>query len=533
MAWDGMGAFVRALEQRSELVRVRRRVDPHLEVSAIADRVMKAGGPALLFEDVGGSSFPLLINAYGSRRRMSLALGVEDLEEHARAIAELVHAQAPSSARALAELALKLPELAHVPPRSVPTGPCHDVVRTGDDVDLDALPILTCWPRDGGPFVTLPQVITRDPETGVRNVGCYRMQKLDRAHTAMHWQVHKTGARHFRRAREMGLRRLEVAVVLGGDPALAYSATAPLPDGIDEWMFAGFLRKRAVTSVRCKTVGLEVPGDADIVLEGYVDPQADLVDEGPFGDHTGYYTPVDRFPRFHVTAITHREGAVYPATLVGPPPMEDAWLGKATERLFLPMLRLLFPEVVDMNLPVEGAFHNLVIISIKKQYPYHAARLAHGLWGSGQMSFSKVICVLDEDIDVQDLGQVAWRLLANLDPKRDFAFVDGPIDQLDHGASQALWGSKVCIDGTRKLREEGYAREWPEPCRMSAEVERRVDAIWAELGIDGFMAPAEANGSSANGAPGVRHGRAPRSVAEEAVARVLDVARELLARGRP
>jgi 4-hydroxy-3-polyprenylbenzoate decarboxylase len=524
MAWDGMGAFVRALEERSELVRIRRRVDPHLEVAAIADRVMKSGGPALLFENVGGASFPLLINTYGSRRRMALALGVDDLEEHARAIAELVQAKAPSNARALAELALKLPELAHVPPRSVTTGSCQDVVRMGDDVDLDVLPILTCWPKDGGPFVTLPQVITRDPESGVRNVGCYRMQKLDRSHTAMHWQIHKTGARHFRRAREMGLRRLDVAVALGGDPALTYAATAPLPDGIDEWMFAGFLRKRAVASVPCKTVNLEVPADADFVLEGYVDPQADLVDEGPFGDHTGYYTPVDRFPRFHVTALTHRHGAVYPATLVGPPPMEDAWLGKATERLFLPMLRLLFPEVVDMNLPVEGAFHNLVLISIKKQYPYHAARLAHGLWGAGQMTFSKVICVLDDDVDVQDLGQVAWRLLANLDPKRDFAFVDGPIDQLDHGASQALWGSKVCIDGTRKWREEGYTREWPEPCRMTAEVEARVDAMWAELGIDAVRPdPAMANGHVVRG---------HRSAGEQAVARVLDVARDLLARGR-
>src|SRR3984957_19578367 len=329
MAWDGMGAFVRALEQRSELVRIRRPVDPHLEVSAIADRVMKAGGPALLFENVAGASFPLLINAYGSRRRMSLALGVEDLEEHARAIAELVHTQAPSNARALAELALKLPELAHVPPRSVPTGRCQDVVRTGDDVDLDALPILTCWPKDGGPFITLPQVITRDPETGVRNIGCYRMQKLDRSHTAMHWQVHKTGARHFRQAREMGLQRLEVAVALGGDPALMYAATAPLPDGIDEGMSAGFLRKRAVTTVRCKTVDLEVPADADIVLEGYVDPQAPLVAEGPFGDHTGYYTPVDQFPPFPVPAVPHRRDAVSPSTIVGPPPMEDEWLGKA------------------------------------------------------------------------------------------------------------------------------------------------------------------------------------------------------------
>jgi 4-hydroxy-3-polyprenylbenzoate decarboxylase len=517
MAWDGMGAFVRALEERGELVRVRRRVDTHLEIAAIADRVMKAGGPALLFESPSSSRFPLLINAFGSRRRMALALGVDDLEEHARAIAELVTARAPSSARELAQLALKLPDLAHVPPRSVSDGPCQDVVATGDDVNLDALPILTCWPADGGPFITLPQVITRDPETGARNVGCYRMQKLDRKSTAMHWQVHKTGARHFRRARELGVSRLDVAVALGGDPASTYAATAPLPDGIDEWMFAGFLRKRAVAMVRCKTVALEVPADADFVLEGYVDPREPLVDEGPFGDHTGYYTPVDRFPRFHVTAVTHRADPVFPATLVGPPPMEDAWLGKATERLFLPLLRMLFPEVVDMNLPVEGAFHNLVLVSIKKQYPFHAARLAHGLWGSGQMSFSKVICVLDDDVDVQDVGQVAWRLLANLDPKRDLAFVDGPIDQLDHGASQALWGSKVCIDGTRKWKEEGYSREWPEPCRVSPETAARVDAMWAELGIDlPRPRPMHVNGASSGGA----------------VARVLDAARDLLGRAR-
>jgi 4-hydroxy-3-polyprenylbenzoate decarboxylase len=495
MAWDGLGAFVRALEERGELVRVTRPVDARLEVAAIADRVMKAGGPALLFEAVSGSRFPLLINAYGSRRRMAMALGVDDLEEHARAIADLVHSQAPSSPRQLAQLAMKLPELAHLPPRSVAKGACQEVVATGDDVDLDALPILTCWPADGGPFITLPQVITRDPETGVRNVGCYRMQKLDRRSTAMHWQIHKTGARHLRRARELGLRRVEVAVALGGDPSMAYAATAPLPDGIDEWMFAGFLRKKAVATVRCKTIDLEVPADADLVLEGYVDPSEPMVDEGPFGDHTGYYTPRDKFPRFHVTALTHRAAAVYPATLVGPPPMEDEWLGKATERLFLPLLRMLFPEIVDMNLPVEGAFHNLVIVSIKKQYPFHAARLAHGIWGSGQMTFSKVVLVVDEDVDVQDVGQVAWRLLANLDPKRDLAFVDGPIDQLDHGANQALWGSKVCIDGTRKWREEGYTREWPEPCRVSAEIDARVDAMWPELGIE-LPQPARA---SANG----------------------------------
>ena len=525
MAWDGMAAFVRALEQRGELVRVRRRIDAHLEVAAIADRVMKAQGPALLFEDVSGSTFPLLINGFGSRRRMSMALGVDDLDEHASAIEQLVRARAPSNARELAQLALKLPELAHVPPRPASRAPCQDVVRAGDEVDLDALPVLTCWPGDGGKFITLPQVITRDPESGNRNVGCYRMQKLDKRSTAMHWQVHKTGARHFRRARELGWTRLDVAVALGGDPALTYAASAPLPDGIDEWMFAGFLRKHAVTTTKCKTVDLEVPADADFVLEGYVDLREELVREGPFGDHTGYYTPVELFPRFHVTAITHRADAVYPTTIVGPPPMEDAWLGKASERLFLPLLRMLFPEIVDMNLPVEGVFHNLVLVSIKKQYPFHAARIAHGLWGSGQMSFSKVICVLDDDVDVQDVGQVAWRLLANLDPKRDLAFVDGPIDQLDHGANQSLWGSKVCIDGTRKWREEGYARDWPEPCRMSAEVAARVDAMWSGLGIG----PARvANGRDQEG-PFAANGSGGGRV----LARVLETARGLLERTRP
>lgn len=482
MAYDGLRAFVRALEREGELVRVAREVDPRLEIAEIADRTMKGGGPALLFENVRGSRFPLLINAYGSRKRISMALGVSDLEEHARAIGELVHTRAPRSARELAEMAGKVPALASAVPRRVTRAACQEVVATGDEVDLEALPVMTTWPLDGGPFFTLPNVITKDPDTGARNIGMYRMQRIDRRTTAMHWQIHKTGARHFRRAKELG-KRLEVAVAFGGDPALTYAATAPLPDGIDEWMFAGFLRGKSVEYVRCKTVDLEVPACADFVLEGYVDPSEALFDEGPFGDHTGYYTPVDRFPRFHVTAVTRRADAVYPSTLVGPPPMEDAWLGKATERLFLPLLRMMFPEVVDMNLPVEGAFHNLALVAIKKQYPFHASRVAHGLWGAGQMMFSKVICVVDEDVDVQNPGEVAWRLLANLDPKRDVSFVDGPIDQLDHGASQKLWGGKMCIDGTRKWAEEGYQREWPEVCRQTDEVRRRVDAIWADLGI--------------------------------------------------
>lgn len=481
--YDGLAAFIERLEGRGELVRIRREMDPYLEIAEIADRTMKAHGPALLFERVRGSRFPLLINAYGSRQRMSLALGVSDLEEHAKAIGELVHTKAPSSARELAEMARRLPALGSAVPRKVASGPCQDVVLEGDQVDLDALPVLTTWPKDGGPFFTLPNVITRDPETGARNIGMYRMQRIDRRTTAMHWQVHKTGARHFRRAKELGLKRLEVAVAFGGDPALTYAATAPLPDGIDEWMFAGFLRGRSVEHVRCKTVDLEVPACADFVLEGYVDPSEALFDEGPFGDHTGYYTPVDRFPRFHVTCVTHRKNAIYPATLVGPPPMEDAWLGKATERLFLPLVRMMFPEVVDMNLPIEGAFHNLAIVSIKKQYPFHASRIAHGLWGAGQMSFTKVICVVDDDVDVQNTAEVAWRLLANLDPKRDISMVDGPVDQLDHGASQALWGGKMALDGTKKWPEEGYTREWPEICTQREDIKRHVDLIWSELGI--------------------------------------------------
>jgi 4-hydroxy-3-polyprenylbenzoate decarboxylase len=450
---------------------------------------------------------------------MSLALGVEDIEEHGRAIESLLHTRPTLTPAGIAQLAETLPELVHVPPRRVGEGRCQDVVLTGDDVDLGLLPILTSWPDDGGPFLTLPNVITRDPDSGARNIGMYRMQRIDRATTAMHWQIHKTGARHFRRAREKGLRRLEVAVALGGDPALTYAATAPLPDGIDEWMLTGFLRKNAVKTVRAKTVDLDVPADADFVLEGYVDPQEELFVEGPFGDHTGYYTPKDTFPRFHVTALTHRKDAVYPCTLVGPPPMEDAWLGKATERIFLPLLRTMFPEVVDMNLPVEGAFHNLVLLSIKKQYPMHASRIAHGLWGSGQMSFSKVICVVDHDVDVQNVGEVAWRLLANLDPKRDVTFVDGPIDQLDHGANQALFGGKMAIDGTKKWPEEGYRREWPEVCRMSPGVDAKVDARWAELGLD----PKWQHGRGSHGAAPT-NGKGPERLGES----VLRAARSFL-----
>lgn len=490
MAYDGLAELVRVLEEQGELVRVRARVDARLELAAIADRVMKAGGPALLFENVAApgqprSAFPVLVNMYGSRARMSRALGVADLDEHVAAIEALVKAVAPGGGRSVADVAravLTLPELAHVLPRKVERGACQEIVHTGDAVDLDALPVMTSWPQDGGPFFTLPVVFTRDPDTGARNLGMYRMQRFDRRTTGMHWQIHKTGARHFRRAKELG-ERLDVAVVLGGDPAYAYSATAPLPEGIDELLLAGFLRKKGVRLVKCVTNELEVPADADLVLEGYVDPSEPLRDEGPFGDHTGFYTPIEPFPAFHVTAVTHRRGAIYPSTIVGRPPMEDAWLGKATERLFLPLLRMQFPEIVDMNLPVEGAFHNLVVVSIKKTYPHHARKVAHAIWGAGQMMFTKAIVVVDADVDVHDHEEVAWRVLANMDPKRDFSFADGPSDQLCHAGDVACFGGKVAIDATAKWREEGYQRDWPAVCASDAQTLRAVHDRWDEYGI--------------------------------------------------
>lgn len=483
MRYDSLRDFVDLLEARGELVRIRREIDPRLEITEIADRCMKmpGGGPALLFENVRGSRIPLAINLLGSRKRMSLALGVEDLEEHADELADLLRTQPGAT---LWEKLKALPKLARVataaPRRVTGAAPCQEIVQT--EPDLRELPIATCWPGDGGPYLTMPQVITRDPDTGVRNVGMYRMQLLGPRTTAMHWQVHKTGRRHFRRYQELG-QKVPVAVALGGDPACAYAATAPLPDGVDEYLFAGFLRRRPVRLVKGVTVDLDVPADADIVLEGYVDPREPLVDEGPFGDHTGFYTPRDKFPAFHVTCVTRRRDPIYPHTIVGPPPMEDAWIGKATERLFLPLLRMSFPELVDLNLPVEGAFHNLAILSIRKEYPAHARKMAHALWGTGQLMFTKCVIVVDEDVDVQNPAEVVWRVLANIDPRRDVFFSEGPTDQLDHAPCTPLVSSKIGIDATRKWPEEGYTREWPEVCRIPEEVKARIDRIWPELGL--------------------------------------------------
>jgi len=451
-----MQGFLDLLESRGQLVRVTERVSPVLEITALADRAIKTGGPALLFEDVEGAELPLAINLYGTRERMAWALGVDTLEAIPDRLRDLLDIKLGGGILGMASNLPKLRELASLPPRRVTRAPVQEVVRRGDEVDLGALPVLHCWPGDGGRFVTLPLVISKDPESGEVNVGMYRMQVLDARSTAMHWQRHKTGAKHLEKARAAG-RRLEVAVALGGDPALTYAATAPIPPvpGINEYSLTGFLRGRRVELVKGVTVDLEVPAHAEIVLEGYVDPEEPWVLEGPFGDHTGFYTLEDHYPRFHVTAITMRRGAVYPATIVGRPPMEDAYLIEASERIFLVPAQLILPEIVDYHMPPAGIAHNLVNVRITKGYPGQAYKVANGLLGLGQMMFAKVVLVSDTDTKPQDhLG--FWRsVLANAVPGRDEQFAKGPIDVLDHASRSWSYGSKLVIDGTVKHREEG------------------------------------------------------------------------------
>ena len=481
MAYSDIRDFIQALERDNELVRVRERVSRDLEITEIADRVMKSNGPALLFENVDDLSVPVLINAYGSQKRMAMALGADSLDEIGARIGSLTNTEAPGSFLEKLMMLPKLLQLSSAFPKTVKSAPCQEVVLTGDDASLDLLPILKCWPDDGGRFITLPMVFTKSAETGKRNVGMYRMHVYDSHTTGMHWHVHKVGARHYAEHEKLG-KRMELAVALGGDPALTYAATAPLPEDFDEMIFAGFLRQSPVDMVQCKTIDQQVPADAEIVLEGYVDPGERHI-EGPFGDHTGYYSPADEYPVFHLTCLTHRKNPIYPATIVGKPPMEDCFMGKATERLFLPLIKSQLPEIVDMNLPVEGIFHNLAFISIRKRYPMQARKVISALWGLGQMMFTKIIVVFDEDVNVQDMSEALWRLGSNIDPKRDISFADGPVDVLDHAAPQALFGSKMGIDATRKIEGEGHDRPWPEDIRMSPEVVARVDSIWKDLNI--------------------------------------------------
>jgi len=515
MAYRDFQHFLDVLQQQGELKRVSEPLSPYLEITEVADRVMKAGGPALLFENPVGAvqrhgtpdpksavmgrasidpaarpsattsyPYPVAINTMGTRKRMSMALSCDDIEDHAARIGKLLKAQPPQGtlldkAKFGAWLA---GEIKNVQPKTVSDGVSQEVVQIGDAVDLTQLPVLTCWPEDGGPYITLPLVFTHDPETGRRNVGMYRVQVMGRNTCGMHWQMHKTGARHMEAAGAKR-KRIDVAVVLGGDPALTFSAISPLPPGIDEMLFAGFLRRENVRMVKAKTVDLMVPADAEFVLEGYVDP-AERTLEGPFGDHTGYYSLAEDFPVFHVTALTRRQNPVYPATIVGQPPMEDGWMGKAVERIFMPMIQLTTPEIVDMNLPVEACFHNVAFVSIKKKYPGHAYKVMNAIWGLGGLAFTKFVFIFDEDCDVQNLGEVLFRIGANCDPGRDTLMSKGPVDQLDHAAMAEGFGGKIGFDCTHKWPgENGFSRDYPKLITMAGDVKAKIDGLWPKLGL--------------------------------------------------
>jgi len=492
VAIDSLAGFIEQLDRAGELVRVRQPVSLNLELCEIADRVMKepGGGKALLFEQpvlMNGqrSSIPVAINLFGSMRRMSMALGVERLDEIGGRITEMLEMKVPDGIIAKLALLPRLLEVGRFPPRMRRgDAPCHEVVERDAAVDLDALPLMKCWPEDGGAYITFPMVITRDPVRGIRNVGMYRIMQTGRATLAMHWQRHKVGAAHWREMAERG-ERMPVCIALGSDPPSMYSASAPLPPTIDEFLFAGFLRSAPVSLVRAVTCDLEVPAEADVVIEGYIDPAEPLVTEGPFGDHTGFYSLADLYPQVHVTAITRRKQAVFPSTIVGRPPMEDFYLGHATERIFLPLLKLTIPEIVDYHMPAEGIFHNLVFVSIKKDYPGQAYKVMNALWGQGLMSLAKMLIVVDHWVNVRDPQEAWWVALNNIDPQRDARFTMGPMDVLDHSSRAFTYGSKVGFDATRKLPEEGFTREWPDVITMDDATKRKVDAIWPTLGIPG------------------------------------------------
>jgi 4-hydroxy-3-polyprenylbenzoate decarboxylase len=465
------------LRRAGELTDVTAPVDPHLEITEITDRVSKATGPALHFTNVAGSDLSVLINQYGSWKRIAMALNTDTLDALGGRVGELLDLQPPQGIVAKVKALGMLRELASFSSKMVKDGPCQEVWLP--EPDLDLLPILTCWPDDGGPFITLPLVFSKDPRTGMRNCGMYRIQKVDARTALMHWQIHKDGAAHLRDSQG----RVEVAVAIGTDPATTYTGSAPLPPHIDEMVFAGFLRGKAVEMVKCRTVDIEVPAESEIVLEGYVDAN-DLRPEGPFGDHTGFYTPVDAYPTFHLTGMSMRRGAIYSTTIVGEPPMEDFYLGKATERIFLPIIRTMLPDLVDMNLPIEGVFHNCAIVSVNKRYPGHAKKLMNAIWGLGLLSLTRCVVVVDADVDVQDISKVAFLAFSNVDVGRDMLVTEGPVDALDHAAPYFAYGSKVGFDATRKLPGEGVVRPWPDAIAMSDDIRARVDSRWSEFGID-------------------------------------------------
>jgi 4-hydroxy-3-polyprenylbenzoate decarboxylase len=535
LAFDDLRHWIAALDRAGELKRIRTEVDPVLEITEITDRVSKgaakkygrAGGPALLFENVkGANGIPVLINQFGSERRMQMALGVDRLDEVAERIRQLLNMKSPEGFLEKLKMLPMLADMGKFFPKVVQTGPCKEVIKK-DNFSLFDFPVLQCWPRDAGRFITLPCVITRDPKTGKRNIGMYRIQVYDSTTAGMHWQRQKVAAEHYRdmlrsqaaaagseiggaqnraassaaasrtavdiMARSGGGSMLapgdrpagtmDVAVAIGTEPAMTFSAIVPAPPEVEEFIIAGFLRQKPVELVKCETVDLEVPASSEIVLEGYVKLD-ELRTEGPFGDHTGFYSLQDEYPVFHVTCITHRKNPIYATTIVGKPPMEDAWMGKAVERIFLPLMKLTLPEIVDVNLPVEGQFHNLMIVSIRKSYPGHARKVMNGIWALGQAMFTKCIIVVDEDVNVQDIAEVVLKVTNNIDPERDIQFTLGPVDSLDHSARLANFGSKMGIDATRKWPTEGFTRPWPDEILMDEKTKSLVDKKWKELGIE-------------------------------------------------
>jgi 4-hydroxy-3-polyprenylbenzoate decarboxylase len=521
LAYNDLREWIAALEKAGELKRVRAEVDPVLEIAEITDRVSKGtkpapGGPALLFENVKGhAGWQVLINQFGSARRMSLALGVESLDQIAERLRQLLDVQSPQGLLDKIKMLPMLADLGKFFPKTVNGGPCKEVIRR-DNFDLNHLPVLQCWPQDGGRFITLPCVFTRDPRTGKRNVGMYRMQVYDGTSTGMHWQRQKIAAEHYREALRAAAAstaeggcatqaavdimartsggstvpvgslpagKLEVAVAIGTDPAVTFCSIVPAPPDVDEMLIAGFLRQKPVELVKCETVELEVPASSEIVLEGYVKLD-ELRSEGPFGDHTGFYSLPDLYPVFHLTCITHRKNPIYSTTIVGKPPQEDAWMGTAVARIFVPMMRLAIPELVDVNLPIEAVFHNLMIVSIRKSYPGQARKVMHAIWSLGQAMFTKCVVVVDEDCDVQDLREVVLRVANHIDPERDIQFTLGPVDSLDHASRLPNYGSKMGIDATRKWASEGFTRPWPDEIRMDEKTKKRVDALWKQLGLE-------------------------------------------------
>ena len=486
MAFKDLRDYIRLIEERGHLARITQPVSAEPEITEIADRVCKgplSDNKALLFERVHGSEMPVAVNLLGHPERIAWALGRNSLDELRADMAGLLDLRLPQGLGATIERGRSLLEALRgvgLRPSMVRNAPVQQVIWQGDEVDLTRLPILKCWPGDGGRFITLPAVITRDPLSGTRNVGMYRLQLYDRRTLGMHWQLHKGGADHEQATRQGD--RMPVAVSLGGDPAVIWSGSAPLPPGVDEFLLAGWLRGKPVDLVRCISQPLEVPAEAEIVIEGTVDP-AEHRPEGPFGDHTGYYTPLDDYPVLHVTAVTHRRDAIYPATVVGLPPMEDYWMGKATERLFLPLMQLFAGEIVDWHMPAEGVFHNLVLVSIQKRYPGQARKVINALWGMGLMSLTKAIVILDADVDVQDTSRALFHALGNVDWSRDVVIQDGPVDALDHASVRFAFGGKIGIDATQKLPGEGHERPWPELITMDSAVKERIDALWHNLGL--------------------------------------------------